>query len=102
MSCFLRPLRINFKQIRVVTDIFLNNFIEIDVSWVLDAKKTRNPRLFFVNEEGKNIRNSTMRLNIGKTECRTERVYIAVSSANIFTMAQLHDPENNTIFHYSG
>lgn len=51
----------------------------MDVSWVLDSKKTRTPRLFFLNEEGKNIRNSTMRLDRGRTECRTERVYIAVS-----------------------
>lgn len=59
--------------------INLPSTIDIDVSWVLDSKKPRNPRLFFLNEEGKNIRNSTMRLNRGKTECRTERVYIAVS-----------------------
>lgn len=57
---------------------------DIDVSWVLDSKKSRNPRLFFLNEEGKNIRNSTMRLNRGKTECRTERVYIAVRFKNSF------------------
>lgn len=59
-------------------------FLDVDVSWVLDAKKPRSPRLFFLNEEGKNIRNSTMRLNRGKTECRTERVYIAVSLCNKF------------------
>lgn len=35
--------------------------------------------MFFLNDEGKNIRNSTIRLSRGKTECRAERVYIAVS-----------------------
>lgn len=54
--------------------------VDMDVSWVLDSKKVRTPRLFFLNEEGKNIRNSTMRLDRGRTECRTERVYIAVSA----------------------
>lgn len=52
---------------------------DIDVSWIVDAKKSRNPRMFFLNEEGKNVRNSTIRLSRGKTECRAERVYIAVS-----------------------
>ncbi|XP_031627773.1 integrin alpha-PS2 isoform X2 [Contarinia nasturtii] len=59
------------------TGINLPSQIDIDVSWILDAKKQRSPRLFFLNEEGNNIRKSTMRLNRGKTECRTERVYIA-------------------------
>lgn len=59
--------------------INLHKSLDVEVSWVLDSKKTRSPRLFFLNEEGKNIRNSTMRLNRGRTECRTERVYIAVS-----------------------
>lgn len=59
-----------------------NNFIfllDIDVTWTVDAKKSHTQRMFFLNEEGKNIRNSVMRLSRGKTECRAERVYIAVS-----------------------
>lgn len=51
--------------------------IDIEISWVLDSKKTRTPRMFFLNDEGKNIKNSTMRLYRGKSECRTEAVYIA-------------------------
>lgn len=51
--------------------------LDIEVSWVLDSKKQRSPRLFFYNEEGKNIRNSTMRLYRGKSECKTEKVYIS-------------------------
>jgi integrin alpha 8 len=50
--------------------------IDIDISWVLDAKKTKNPRMFFLHDEGKNIINSTMRLYRGKSECRTDTVYI--------------------------
>ncbi|KAL7028917.1 hypothetical protein ACKWTF_006042 [Chironomus riparius] len=51
--------------------------IDIEISWVLDSKKTKTPRMFFVNEETKNIRNSTMRLYRGKSECRSDNVYIA-------------------------
>lgn len=51
--------------------------LDIQVDWVLDTKKQRSPRLFFLNEETKNIRNSTMRLFRGKEECRREQVYIA-------------------------
>lgn len=54
--------------------------IDIEVSWLLDTKKNRSPRLFFVYErdEGKNLRNSTMRLYRGKIECRSDKVYITV------------------------
>lgn len=52
------------------------SFIDIQVSWVLDSKVNRNPRMYFLSDEGKNIRNSTMRLYRGKSECRKERVYI--------------------------
>ncbi|KAG5683654.1 hypothetical protein PVAND_012923 [Polypedilum vanderplanki] len=51
--------------------------IDIEISWVLDSKKPKTPRMFFINDEGKNIRNSTMRLFRGKPECRTEAVYVS-------------------------
>lgn len=57
--------------------INLPTSIDIEISWVLDSKKPKSPRMFFINDEGKNIRNSTMRLYRGKSECRTEAVYIA-------------------------
>lgn len=57
--------------------INLPTSIDIEISWVLDSKKPKSPRMFFINDEGKNIRNSTMRLYRGKEECRTEAVYIA-------------------------
>lgn len=57
--------------------INLPTSIDIEISWVLDSKKSKTPRMFFTNDEGKNIRNSTMRLYRGKPECRTEAVYIA-------------------------
>ncbi|XP_055531825.1 integrin alpha-PS2 isoform X2 [Wyeomyia smithii] len=51
--------------------------LDIEVSWLLDSKKSRNPRLFFINEEGRNLRNQSVRLYRGKLECKSERVYIA-------------------------
>lgn len=50
--------------------------VDVAVSWVLDAKKLRNPRMFFLTDEGKNIRNTTMRLYHNSTECKSEKVYI--------------------------
>ncbi|XP_070507183.1 integrin alpha-PS2 isoform X2 [Chironomus tepperi] len=51
--------------------------IDIEISWVLDSKKTKTPRMFFVNRESQNIQNTTMRLYRGKSECRSDNVYIA-------------------------
>lgn len=51
--------------------------IDIDISWILDSKKIKTPRMFFLHDENKNIINSTMRLYRGKSECRTDQVYIA-------------------------
>lgn len=54
----------------------LPNQLGFDVSWLLDAKKTRNPRLFFLKDEGKNIRNMTIQLNKGQQWCHDEMVYL--------------------------
>ncbi|XP_037938731.1 integrin alpha-PS2 isoform X2 [Teleopsis dalmanni] len=50
--------------------------LDFDVSWVLDAKKLKNPRMFFLLDEGKNIRNQSITLTYGKTYCRNETVYL--------------------------
>lgn len=57
--------------------INLPTSIDIEISWVLDSKKPKTPRMYFISDENKNIRNSTMRLYRGKSECKTETVYIA-------------------------
>lgn len=62
-----------------IFNLNIKQFADLEVSWILDSKKQRKPRMFFLSDEGKNIRNSTMRLNRGKTECRDERVYLEVS-----------------------
>ncbi|KAM7348641.1 integrin subunit alpha inflated isoform 2-T5 [Cochliomyia hominivorax] len=58
------------------TGEYLPNVLEFDVSWVLDAKKPKNPRMFFLKDEGRNIRNLTINLAFGKTFCRNETVYL--------------------------
>ncbi|XP_030382273.1 integrin alpha-PS2 isoform X2 [Scaptodrosophila lebanonensis] len=58
------------------TGKYLPEELDFDVSWVLDAKKTRNPRMFFLLDEGKNIRNQTIRLAYGRRYCRNETVYL--------------------------
>ncbi|XP_051864568.1 integrin alpha-PS2 isoform X1 [Drosophila albomicans] len=58
------------------TGRYLPMQLDFDVSWLLDAKKTRNPRMFFLRDEGKNIRNQTIRLNYGQRYCLNETVYL--------------------------
>ncbi|XP_050099365.1 integrin alpha-PS2 isoform X2 [Anopheles aquasalis] len=50
--------------------------LDIEIGWTLDARSPRSPRLFFLNDEGRNVLNQSMRLYRGKLECRSERVYV--------------------------
>uniref|UniRef100_A0A6B2EJX2 Putative vitronectin receptor alpha subunit n=1 Tax=Phlebotomus kandelakii TaxID=1109342 RepID=A0A6B2EJX2_9DIPT len=50
--------------------------IDIEISWVLDSKKLRQPRMFFLSDENRNIRNASMRLSRSRSDCRKDRVYI--------------------------
>ncbi|XP_023158758.1 integrin alpha-PS2 isoform X2 [Ceratitis capitata] len=58
------------------TGEYLPGSLEFEVSWVLDAKKPKKPRMFFLLDEGKNIRNLSISLQYGKTYCRNETVYL--------------------------
>ncbi|XP_017872108.1 PREDICTED: integrin alpha-PS2 isoform X1 [Drosophila arizonae] len=58
------------------TGRYLPAQLDFEVSWLLDAKKTRNPRMFFLRDEGKNIRNQTIRLAYGQRYCLNETVYL--------------------------
>ncbi|EDW65533.1 integrin alpha-PS2 isoform X1 [Drosophila virilis] len=58
------------------TGRYLPNQLDFEVSWLLDAKKTRNPRMFFLRDEGKHIRNQTIRLSYGQKYCLNETVYL--------------------------
>lgn len=50
--------------------------IEIEVTWTLDSKKPRNPRMFFLNDETHNVYIQPMRLERGKERCQTHKVFI--------------------------
>ncbi|KAM8720230.1 hypothetical protein ACLKA7_006298 [Drosophila subpalustris] len=58
------------------TGRYLPPQLDFDVSWLLDAKKTRNPRMFFLRDEGKNFHNQTIRLNYGQRFCLNMTVYL--------------------------
>ncbi|KAH8364973.1 hypothetical protein KR200_007805, partial [Drosophila serrata] len=58
------------------TGRYLPEQLDFDVSWLLDAKKLPNPRMFFLRDEGKHIRNQTIRLNYGQKYCLNETVYL--------------------------
>uniref|UniRef100_A0A1I8NLC9 Uncharacterized protein n=1 Tax=Stomoxys calcitrans TaxID=35570 RepID=A0A1I8NLC9_STOCA len=49
--------------------------LNFTVSWVLDAKKTKNPRMFFMSNLN-NMRSMFIALNYGQQFCHTETVYI--------------------------
>lgn len=51
--------------------------IDLEIMWVLDSKKSRQPRMFFVRNEIHNVQNQTMRLLRGQRNCVNETVYIA-------------------------
>ncbi|XP_075154446.1 integrin subunit alpha inflated isoform X2 [Haematobia irritans] len=54
---------------------YLPSRLNFTVSWVLDAKKTKNPRMFFMSNLN-SMRTMLITLNFGKQFCHTETVYI--------------------------
>lgn len=54
----------------------LNNQYEFDIEYVLDAQSPKIPRMFFVEDEGNNIRKDHYIMKIGKDLCRQFKVYI--------------------------
>lgn len=49
------------------------------VQYVLDVKKTKNPRMFFIEHEGISIQNQTILIDRDQQFCRTVRVYVTPS-----------------------
>lgn len=79
-NCTVKGLPVTctkFKYCLKYSGLNLPSTLDLEVSWVLDSRKTRNPRMFFKLDETKNIRNSTMRLYRGRQECNHAEVYIA-------------------------
>ncbi|XP_033331338.2 integrin subunit alpha inflated isoform X1 [Megalopta genalis] len=48
-----------------------------NIQYVLDVKKTKNPRLFFLELEGKNTMNRTITVDLDRQFCWTVQVYVA-------------------------
>nr|XP_031836147.1 integrin alpha-PS2 isoform X2 [Nomia melanderi] len=71
VTCF--PLRACFKYSGegVLTSHTFN------IQYVLDVKKTKNPRLFFLELEGRNMMNRTITVDRDRQFCRTVQVYVA-------------------------
>lgn len=53
-------------------------FTDFDIGIVLDSKKTKSPRMYFMDDEGKFIKNDTVRLTKGQTNCKPYYIYIKV------------------------
>lgn len=50
-----------------------------NIQYVLDVKKTKNPRLFFLELEGRNTMNHTITVERDRQFCRTVQVSIRLS-----------------------
>jgi len=61
---------------------------------ILDAKKPKSPRMFFLLEENRNVLNHSLTLDKNDQSCKTFNVYLKVLSLNqflqIFFQIRLH------------
>lgn len=69
------PLKACFKY---TGDGVLSTY-DFNVQYVLDVKKTKSPRLFFLEHEGRNTLNHTITVDRNQQFCRTVRVYVTPS-----------------------
>lgn len=58
--------------------------IDMEVSWTLDSRKQRNPRLFYISND-KNVKVTLMRLQRGIVQCRTDDVYLILNPKDKLT-----------------
>lgn len=52
--------------------------LDFNVQYTLDSKKSKDPRMFFLNQEGRHILNETIRLTKRKQHCTIQQVYLRV------------------------
>ncbi len=52
---------------------------DFNVQYILDSKKGKEPRMFFLNDEGIHTVNSTVKLQKTTEQCTNRQVYIRVS-----------------------
>lgn len=53
----------------------------MEIQYLLDVKKTRDVRMFFLEHEGRSSQNYSILLERGRQFCKTEIVYIKVQDA---------------------
>ncbi|ODM94960.1 Integrin alpha-PS2 [Orchesella cincta] len=53
-----------------------DDVIDFNVQYTLDAKKPKDSRMFFLNHEGRNVLNETVRLTKKKQVCSSQQVYL--------------------------
>lgn len=58
-----------------------------NIQYVLDVKKTKNPRMFFLEQEGRNMMNHTITVERDRQFCRTVQVSILVGFVIFFCRA---------------
>ncbi|KAG8234425.1 hypothetical protein J437_LFUL012569, partial [Ladona fulva] len=56
--------------------IGVDKSLDFDIQYVLDSKKSKEPRMFFVSEEGRNVINQTLKLKKGSLFCKNMYVYM--------------------------
>lgn len=60
--------------------LFYSVDVDVDMVWIVDVKKPNDSRMFFSEQEGSHVRNSTIRLDVASDskQCFFEDVYFAV------------------------
>jgi len=53
--------------------------LDIEMQLVLDAKKPKSPRMFFLSEESRNVLNHSLTLDKNAQSCKTFNVYLKVN-----------------------
>ncbi|XP_035905010.1 integrin alpha-PS2 isoform X1 [Anopheles stephensi] len=71
VACTVLHSCLKYKGINVPS------MLDIEISWTLDARKPRNPRMFFLDQDSNSNRTLSMRLTRDKLECRSDTVYVA-------------------------
>ncbi|RZF48596.1 hypothetical protein LSTR_LSTR008556, partial [Laodelphax striatellus] len=54
----------------------VENTLDFDIQLILDAKKTKSPRMFFLSDEGRNVMNQSLQLTKGYPLCKNMYVYL--------------------------
>lgn len=79
VACLHGFLKTLFIMRQAPIEFLFYGFIDFNVQYSLDAKKAKEPRMFFLDHEGRNVVNETVRLTKKKQLCTSQQVYLKVS-----------------------